>query len=218
MGLTEQILTPVPENIAQKLGRAGLEKLLSLLYYAYQDLLTKRIIQADSHEDSITEEWFICIQLRWKREPELSLIPIPQKPDRTMAKKQGRPPTIDFCFRSEYSDRVYFGTECKLLDEHCKEHLDAYLDNEDGIGRFLNGKYAFYAGAGAMVGYVRQGNPNEVAKQLAKMLVNLEGKPELKKSVIVPQSDQLYETKHNRRVGVSPFSCFHLLFAFNCTS
>jgi hypothetical protein len=206
----------VAKDLAKRLGRRGIRRLLLLLTNAYQDLYDRQWVKADSPENRITEEWFIHIQKRWKSDSACGLIPIPQKADTTKAKSRGLPPTIDFCFRDEFFPESYFGAECKLLDEGSKEHLNAYLDDEEGIGRFIKGKYAASAGAGAMVGYVRHGDSSLVARDVAHRMTRLNGSPRLRKSDLLAEFDHIYESEHLRRSGVSPFLCYHLLLAFNC--
>ena len=205
----------VPKDLAKRLGNQGIRKLLMLLTRAYRDLYDRQWVKADSPEDRITEEWFIHIQKRWKSDDACGLIPVPQKGDCTKAKSRGRPPTIDFCFRDEFYGESYFGAECKLLDQGCKSHLAAYLDMDEGIGRFISGRYAAATGAGAMVGYVRQGDCKVVADDLASGIKDLNGAPSLSRSAPLPDFDQLYESRHLRTAGISPFLCYHLLLAFN---
>ena len=218
MGLIGHRGTPVPPDLARQLGPAGIRKLLGILAGAYRDLYARRHVRADSSEDSISEEWCVHILLRWKGKDVFGLVPMPQKQDTQKAKRRGRPPTVDFCFRAAFCGEAYFGAECKLLDEGDADHLRAYLDvrKEEGIGRFLSGKYASHTGAGAMVGYVRRGDCDVVAKELAKGIRRVKGRPRLVKSQPLPDFDQLYESTHQRRSCVSPFVCFHLLFAFDC--
>jgi len=204
-----------PTDLAKQLGNKGVRELLTLLTDAYRDLYAKRCVCADSSEDSITEEWFVHIVKRWRSENVFGLIPIPQKADTGRAKPRGRPPTIDFCFRDEFFPQSYFGVECKLLDQGCATHLNNYLDNNQGIGRFLSGKYSAHTGAGSMVGYVRRGDCNVVAKAVGCGVKQLEGNSGFKKSRSLPGFDQLYESEHNRQIGVSPFLCYHMFFAFN---
>ena len=189
-------------------------RLLSLLCTAYRDLHARRIVRATSSEDTITEEWFVHICLRWRQADCFGLVPVQQKQDKTRAKPVGRPPTIDFCFRDVFSRESYFGVECKLLDEGNHGHLKAYLDDSEGMGRFLSGKYAASTSAGSMVGYVRRGACSVVARELAKGVVGLKERPKLEKSSLIPDFGQLYQSKHDRSFGQSPFLCFHLLLAF----
>lgn len=207
---------PIPGDLAKRLGGQGIRRLLTLMTTAYQDLYDRQWVKADSPEDGITEEWFVHIQNRWRSDGAFGLVPIHQKPDIGSAKSRGRPPTIDFCFRDEFFPESYFGAECKLLDEACAKHLRAYLDDTNGIGRFIKGKYAARTGAGAMVGYVRRGDCDVVAKDVACAMRELDDSPMLRQSPPLPEFDPIYESEHRRSVGVSPFLCHHLLLAFNC--
>lgn len=218
MEIDDRWSAAVPRDIAKELGPDGIRKLLVIMTDAYRDLCGKRLIAADSVEDQITEEWHICVQKRCMTENAFGLSPIPQKRDTHKAKRRGRPPTIDFCFRDEFDEQSYFGAECKLMDQGSKRHLNAYLDADEGIGRFLGGKYAAYASAGAMVGYVRQGDCNAVAADIARGMKHLDGTPRLKEAPPLPPFDQLYQSKHTKHADGSPFECFHLLFAFNCSA
>ena len=216
MGIAHNRSAQVPRDLAKRLGITGIRKLLTIMTDAYHDLCNKTCVRADSSEPSITEEWFVQIQKRWRPEDAFGLVPIPEKQDTHKAKKKGRPPTVDFCFRDEFFPQSYFGAECKLLDQGSSNHLKAYLDDkkQKGIGKFLHGKYASCTGAGAMVGYVRRGDCNVVARDVAKGMRLLPGKPTLKRSEPLPRFDQLYESRHARSSSVSPFQCFHLFFAF----
>lgn len=206
----------VPIDIAKRLGEQGIRHLLMLLTNAYHDLYARKWVKADSSEDSITEEWFVHIQVRWSSDHAFGLVPIHQKQDKEKAKSRGRAPTIDFCFRDRFFTQSYFGAECKLFDQGSKKHLDAYLDDKEGIGRFVNGRYAAHTGSGAMVGYVRRGDCCVVAKNVGSGIKRLKGNPTLKKAISLPDFDHLYESQHKRDTGVSPFLCYHLFFAFNC--
>ena len=218
MRLSEPCRQYAPKDLAQELGPGGIRQLLLLLCKSYKDLLNSGFVQADTGEDTITEEWFVQIQKRWKRDRGISLVPMSQKQDKTKAAARGRPPTIDFCFRDEAFPECYFGVECKLLDADSAAYLGAYLDDKEGIGRFLNGKYAARTGAGAMAGYVRTGEAKAVAAELKKAINTLTGNPTLSKSAHLPGFEHLYESTHTRISGISPFICFHLLFAFCCSS
>ena len=185
---------------------------------AYLELRLRKYVTGFSSEDTITEEWFIHIQEICRQSPAISLHPIQQKQDTTKAKTCGKPPTIDFCFRDEFESQSYFGAECKLLDEGNTTLLNAYLDLVKGIGRFLDGRYATHTGAGAMVGYVRSGDCGAVAKSISECIQDLEGKPTLRKSQPLENFDQLYESRHNRKLPIADFLCYHLLFGFNCSA
>ena len=216
MGLADRFRASVPRNIAKDLGSAGLTRILRLMVGAHRDLEARGCTTATTNEDSITEEWYVHILLRWKESPLMSCIPVHQKGDATKAKSRGKPPTVDFCFRDGFDSRSYFGVECKLLDESEKKYLKAYLHDTEGIGRFLSGRYSAYSGVGAMAGYVRSGSCDKVAASLRRDIQKLDGKPTLRKSRILSNFDQLYESRHTRDCPVAAFLCYHLLLGFNC--
>lgn len=205
---------PAPD-LAKKLGPAGIRTLLNLMCEAYLDLLESGLVKNNASEGFITEEWFIKIILRWKNSPTIALIPIHQKEDPTKGKKGKRSPTIDFCFRHVFFKESYFGAECKLLDERNREHLSRYMSNDKGIGRFLDGRYASNSSAGAMVGYVRVGDPKVVARDVAECVSTMMDNPAMKKAEPLEKFEDIYESHHNRSYGFSPFQIFHLFFPFN---
>ena len=216
MGLADRFRPIVPKDIARELGSAGLRSILRLMADAYGDLEARKCVMSNSDEDSITEEWYVCIQQRWKQDSRLSYIPVHQKSDATRAKARGKSPTVDFCFRDGFDDRSYFGVECKLLDEGSKKHIKAYLDDTEGIGRFVSGRYSAPSGAGAMAGYVRTGSCDKVAASLRTDIRKLTGNPKLTKSRTLSTFAYLYESRHTRNCPVATFRCYHLLLGFNC--
>ena len=218
MGLVDHIRQTVPKDIVRELGPAGVACLLQLMADAYLDLRTTRFVQSDTSEDTITEEWFVYIQRRWRQKPAISFIPVHQKQDTAKSKARGKSPTVDVCFRDCFDNRSYFGAECKLLDAGNRTHLAAYLDDTKGIGRFVDGRYASNAGAGAMVGYVRSGTCDSVVTSLEHAIQRLSGKPKLTKSRPLRAFDQIYESQHSRDCQVAEFLCYHLLLGFNCSA
>ena len=216
MALTRKVRSLASQDLAKELGQDGIRRILRLMSDAYHGLRARGIITASMQEDEITEEWVVDIKLRWRQEPNIQLVPIQQKRDAHKAKRRGKPPTIDFCFRDRLFPESYFGAECKLLDEGSNTYMKAYLDEKEGIGRYLSGRYAARTGAGAMVGYVRTGDPKTVARDLALAIKEMGGKPELETSPPLPDFDDLYESTHKRTDGVSPFRCFHMLLGFYC--
>lgn len=213
MSLSEVSQSQNAPDLARELGQAGLSSILTLMCKAYVDLLNSRFVHKSTSEDEITEEWFVKIQYLYK-DSNLSIIPVHQKQDLIKGRPGKRSPTIDFCFRDRFFSESYFGTECKLLDEGNKKHATAYVSN-NGIGRFLDGRYSSKSSAGAMVGYVRVGNPEKVAKEMAKRISLLSDKRYMRKKRMVKNFKHIYESRHKRTSGVSPFQIYHLFCGFN---
>jgi hypothetical protein len=198
-------------DLAKELGTDGLRLLLKIMCDAYYALKKNRFVLDTTPEDVITEEWFLKIQ---DRSQGLSVKPIPQKQDPTKGKKRGKAPTIDFCFRHERFSESYLGAECKLLDEGSSKHLREYMSDKRGIGRFLDGRYAYHSSVGAMVGYVRVGNPKNVAKSVRKSMSKFPDKPRMIKDKPIVSFEDIYKSRHTRTSGKSPFKIFHLFYAF----
>lgn len=212
---------PAPD-LAKVLGLQGIRQLLQIMCDAYFDLLKSGFVRPNTPEDDITEQWFVHIMLRWQKASHIAItvIPIPQKRDSTKGKKGKIPPTIDFSFRDRHFPQSYFGAECKLMDGGCREHLGRYV-GQKGMGRFLDGRYASQSSAGAMIGYVRVGDPEMVVRDVVKCVSNLPGKPRVKKTKPLRGFKDISESHHKRSYGISPFCIFHLFYAFgrrNATS
>lgn len=202
-------------DLAKMLGLEGIRYLLEIMCDAYFDLLKSGFVHEDTLENCITEEWFVKIQIRYQKASHISVIPFHQKSDPTKGKKGKLSPTIDFCFRDQYFPQSYFGTECKLMDEGNNVHLREYL-KENGVGRFLDGRYASNSSVGAMVGYVKVGNPKIVANEVARLLSCLSDKPKMMKVKPIKSFEDIYDSHHKRSYGISPFQIFHLFYEFNC--
>lgn len=204
---------PAPD-LAKILGHRGLITLIELMCEAYFDLIGSDFVKADTPENDITEEWYVKIVLKYQKRPHLAVVSVHQKADPTTGRKGKLSPTIDFCFRDQFFPQSYFGSECKLMDEGNSRHLTEYV-NENGIGRFLDGRYSSNCSAGAMVGYVRVGDPVMVANGVAKRILTLPGRPKMIKAEPVKACQDIYDSSHERSSGISPFKIFHLFFAFS---
>ena len=97
----------MPIDLAKKLGRSGIIEVISVMWDGYHDIFSECIITPDMQENTITQEWFIRVSSRWNKENRaarirLSLTPVTQYEDDTLAKPIGQPPTIDFCLTIIY--------------------------------------------------------------------------------------------------------------------
>ena len=205
------------DNLINSLGRSGINKLLVLMVDAYKDLLKRGFVKEDSQENSITEEWAICIYSQWEKKSHslpFKVIPLHQKEDASKGKKGKRFPTIDFCFRDRFFPEQYFGVECKLLDQGCKEHYRAYVS--DGINRFLDGRYSSKCNVGSMVAYIRSGGATECICDISNYFSELPDGPVLTEYKLNNDFDFIFESNHMRTYGVSPFCLYHLFFPFFC--
>lgn len=207
---------PVPTDLAKRLGRDGIGVILATLWLGYEDLYASGIITANTDEDTITVEWYSKVYNRWTSENRASqvnvnVIPINQYPDVTMKKKRGKAPTIDFCFRAWNRDEGYFGAECKRLKLNDMKLLQEYVDN--GLIRFVSGKYSLMCSESAMVGYIQEGTISDIVsilKVLLKTGTNIEEQllRELK------ETNPQYRSAHKRIVDNQIITVHHLFFDF----
>lgn len=205
----------VPSDIARRLGSGGLKEILEVMWLAYHDLKADGIISANYYEDEITQEWFIKLYHRWTIDNraarvKLSLTPINQYTDDTMAKPRGKSPTIDFCFRAWKKDDGYFGAECKNLyaDNHAKSKR--YV--EKGVKHFISGYYSSKSSVSAMIGYVLLGTVPEIVNELSPIVNDTVPNQNLSRELLVP--DPQYKSIHIRTSDHQQITLHHLFFRF----
>ena len=124
----------VPDDLAKRLGPAGINEILLTLWQGYHDMIadTSITITENTEEDDITQEWYGKISLRWTSENRATILrinsigPVHQYQDPTLKKKRGYKPTIDFCFRDWDTSNSYFGAECKNLYNHKKDKIKRF--------------------------------------------------------------------------------------------
>jgi hypothetical protein len=200
-----------PEDLAQKLGESGIAKLLEIVCKAYSVLRDNHLVEIRMSEDEITEELVIQIECIWRKsDVPVGVVPMNQKIDRTLSKNRGRPPTIDFCFRHIWIKETFFGFECKILAEGNARLSQEYVD--DGLRRYVEGKYCSTGSAGAMVGYIKSGNLAAVIEDV-KMRVDKEKLVTcMLQSFSIGMFKEHYASTHAREKGLSQFCVHHLFF------
>lgn len=204
----------VPSDLAQSLGSKGVTTILDLIRDAYFDLLLKDNVTRTMSENEITEEWFVCLNKRWKS-ADLSLVPIHEKADSTKKRStKGKPPTVDCCFRHEWHHQSYFGIECKLIEANDKQLCDEYVVS--GIQRFVSCQYGAKCSESAMLGYIRQTHCDDVATQLRMRVGMMCEKSEFVKADGMLPFDTYYNSQHQRTDCLSPFTIHHFLMFFQC--
>ena len=199
----------IPTDLAEELGIKGVRVILALIRDAYLDLLDLQNITSSMDENDITEEWFIWLNLRW-RKTDLSLIPIHEKGDKTKRKsKRGKPPTIDCCFRNQWYKQSYFGIECKLIEANNKTLCDKYIIK--GVERFLDCRYSSKCSHSAMLGYIRKTTCQDVA---TKIKDRLSPSSTFSKTGQLLPFEEHYTSLHQRTACLSPFTLHHFLLSF----
>ena len=206
-----------PDYLAKQLGERGITRLLEIVCSAYAILYENRTVEPEMSEDEITEELFKEIVFVWSKSSiPKTVIPINQKIDKANAKDRGRPPTIDFCFRDRWVKEAFFGFECKLLAEGDNRLCKEYIDN--GLCRYLQGKYCAGGSAGSMIGYINSGSIIAVVQNV-KIRVDKEKalRPMTLASAIYAFKEH-YVSMHEREKGLSSFIVHHLFLYFAADS
>lgn len=205
----------VPSDIARRLGSGGLKEILEVMWLAYHDLKSDGIISANYDEDEITQEWFIRLYHRWTSDNRaarvnISLTPINQYTDDTMAKPRGKSPTIDFCFRAWNKDDGYFGAECKNL--YVGNHAKSKRYVEKGVKHFISGYYSSKSSVSAMIGYVLLGTVPEIVNELLPIINDTDPTQNLGRELMV--MDPQYKSIHTRTSDHQKITVHHLFFRF----
>ena len=208
----QQFTMGSPEDLAKELGPDGITTLLSRICEAYENLYASGRVVCTMSEPEITEELVFELQDVWFDKGPRSLKPIHEKSHGKRKKGRGKTPTIDFCFRHKWDPNSYFGAECKLLEENNSKRYNLYVD--EGVNRYISGKYGEKCSAGSMIGYIIIGNTAEIINEVKIKVDELSNISNIKKSDSINGFTDHYKSVHGRKVGNTPFHIHHLFFSF----
>jgi len=210
MGIVDDSL--VSEDIVQLLGPTGINLLLEIMWMGYRGVC-KKGIEKDYGENKITEEWFIEINDVWadfKSSFKVRMSPINQKPDEHKKQPRGSAPTIDFVFRSYDTSDIYFGAECKLLQDGNNIRREKYV--KEGLVRYLDNRYSNKASQSSMVGYFVNDSIEDSLIVINKTLEELCATSVLTRSQAF---DEPYYLSNHKRDDDTEIMLHHLFFNFN---
>jgi hypothetical protein len=128
---------------------------------------------------------------------------------------------IDVCIFHNYEPRCYFGIEAKKLNttgsgEKWESNAGEYA-GKDGMGCFVDGRYASYQCEGAMVGYVMDGDcaraKTSISEHIDKRAESLRVPMPcpLHPARHLPDYPHAFETRHGLNRG--EFTIYHVLLA-----
>lgn len=172
--------TPVPVDLARKLGPFGINEIIIVLWKGYYALLNDPniVITEIANEDDITLEWYGKISHLWNKDnraltlKNFNIGPVHQYPDPTLKKGRGYKPTIDFCFRDWDTSNSYFGAECKNLYKNRKDMIRRYV--RTGVRNYTLGRYGSMSSESSLIGYVLSGDiptiVNDLTSEIKKCL------------------------------------------------
>ena len=153
--------TPMPPDLARKIGVSGINEILDVFWKGYQELKkdSSFVVNSASEEDDITQKWAEKIISLWDSRNRAtaitlnSLRPMHQYADNTMKKRRGaKAPTIDFCFKDWSTSNSYFGAEAKNLYKNRPEKIKRYVST--GVENYTTGRYGSQSSESSMIGYL----------------------------------------------------------------
>jgi len=98
----------------------------------------------------------------------------------------------------------------RIYKEHNNWSTLEYLSEEDGIGRFLSGKYSKNEDHGGMIGYIQKGNLSEIISDIKSGLTNCNCKKYSDIDVMDNSMSSVHSRKNNDDIII-----YHLFFYFS---
>ncbi len=128
---------------------------------------------------------------------------------------------IDICVLHGYEPRCYFGIEAKKLNttspQGKRESQAGDYAGKEGMGCFVDGRYASYQCEGAMLGYVMDGDCARAKSSISEAIhkraaaLRVPVPCPLEPARALPAYPDAFETRHNLDRG--EFTLHHLLLA-----
>ncbi|MBR4053751.1 MAG: hypothetical protein IKK06_02995 [Clostridia bacterium] len=210
--------TPMPPDLAKKIGVGGVNEILDVFWKGYQELKndTTFIVDSSSEEDDITQKWYEKILGIWDSRNRATSIalnglrPIHQYGDNTMKKRKGaKAPTIDFCFKDWSTDNSYFGAEAKNLYESRPDKIERYVST--GVDNYTTGRYGSQSSESSIIGYVLSGKIPDIVNELKVEMAKWSPVANLARSA---STNPQYKSSHLRTLDSQEISLYHLFFDF----
>ena len=210
--------TPMPPDLAKKIGVGGVNEILDVFWKGYQELKydSSFVVNSSSEEDDITQKWYEKILDIWDSRNRATSIalnglrPIHQYGDNTMKKRKGsKAPTIDFCFKDWSTDNSYFGAEAKNLYESRPDKIERYVST--GVDNYTTGRYGSQSSESSIIGYVLSGKIPDIVNELKTEISK--GKPVANLARSTSTNPQ-YRSSHFRTYDGQEIVLHHLFFDF----
>ncbi|MBP3922828.1 MAG: hypothetical protein J6D27_07680 [Ruminiclostridium sp.] len=209
--------TPMPPDLAKKIGVGGVNEILDVFWKGYQELKsdTSFVTSTSSAEDDITQKWYEKILGIWDSRNRATSItlnglrPIHQYADNTMRKPKGKAPTIDFCFKDWSTDNSYFGAEAKNLYESRPDKIERYVST--GVDNYTTGRYGSQSSESSIIGYVLSGKIPDIVNELKVEIAKVKPVANLARST---SANPQYKSSHLRANDSQEITLHHLFFDF----
>jgi len=203
-----------PKILASEIGPNNDKQLVNVVIQAYFALRNTSIVNNTWHEDKITRELYVQIQI-YVIKNGINTIPIHQYPIFLKKSKRGRPPTIDFVFRKGFIETSYLGFECKIINSNNSNSIQEYID--EGMYRFIGSKYSPHEKVGGMIGYTFN---NDVSTCVNEINIKIDKHKILNKMDcllalnLIKGFKNLYISKHKKGNLSESFLIYHIFMFF----
>lgn len=176
----------------------------------------------DENEPKITNRFVVALQREQRRRrAQFSVRPHDIDLERLNPATGKGYVEIDICIRINYEHRCYFGIEAKKLnttgpDGKWESQAGEYA-GKNGMGCFIDGRYAGYQCEGAMVGYVIDADCPKAKRHISKAIdkraddLRVPKPCPLRSTEALSGSPDAFETRHNLNRG--EFTIYHVLLA-----
>jgi hypothetical protein len=171
--------------------------------------------QPSAREVPITRRFYVHLRSQKNvRELPFSIWTESEEPDPITGEPLGR---IDIRLTHGYRENVYFALECKRLNVVAADGRRSSLAGEyveQGMDRFVTGKYAGGLDKGGMLGYVMDGQIDDAIAAVTKAIearrtqLKMDKAATLSPSSLRPGKNQVKETHHHQKD--KPFTIHHV--------
>ena len=205
-------------NSPKLILEATIATIMDIVVKAWPEVVNSSDIGPQSHENHITDKF------RWKMVAERNKRPglkylFLREVQSDQSNGTGETGKIDIYVSKGSDESEYFAMECKRITGHDKKNAKHYI--EQGVHRFVKGKYSFGLSHASMVGYVCHGTIAEAAEfikssigthnpQKTKMLPKWPWQAETRYGSV----PNLYSTKHRQDKSNKDIKLLHLFLAF----
>lgn len=200
------------------LAEDAIATVLDLVEVGWQAACAKGELSQSSQETEIAGR-LAREMIREKRQRKISHFRIEEevgtRSSLSSPKPEGR---IDIKIIYSFAEEEYFGIECKRVSGSRADRLSKkYVDN--GVLRFVSGKYSPGHGWGAMVGFVVDGNAEAAVKLIAEVIARSKDLvclcedwvPEMR----FGRHKHLYLTSHRQLPTSAAIRILHLFLSLN---
>lgn len=214
---------PPPAAVAKICDRALGRRMLQMVWDAFDDVAPALSLidwtqGIDDVERGVTEVLETALQQRWRAAGGFPPFHVKHEAYEYESRSAppARPPQYDIAFRLNDDERVMWPLEAKAIadDRDTSANLKDYIDTVRD--RFLTGYYAPFSNGGAMLAFLRSGDPTTLLTAVAGRLQTT-----LAPSSDFPSRDHRVST-HVRRIPAGKpyqrdFECHHLVMPLSAT-